>query len=277
MKIDSLVSKRSPFVFILLVVLLTIPIYILGFVTEIELLPGLPISSLASFCPALAAMLLRYKEAGFRGTSALMKHVVDFKRVPSVLWFAVAFLLQPFIAVVVYGLMRLFDYPLPAPEIEVLSALILFLPSMLAALGEELGWSGYALDPLQERWNALTASLVLGAVGAIWHFILFRQAGRDLTWIFWQSLTLIATRILHVWLYYRSGKSVSIVAVAHAMLNVSWLLFPNGGSHYDPRLTALVSLVLALLVLSNRGLGYLGQVLSRKQSLEAFENTIKGG
>ncbi len=259
MRIGNLGPKRSLLAFFLLVFLLTIPVYVLGSVTEIELLPGLPISSLASFCPALAALILRYREAGFRGSSDLVRRVVDFKRMPSPLWLSVAFLLQPFIAAVVYVLMRLFDYPLPVPEIPLLRAFILFFPIMLAALGEELGWSGYALEPLEERWNALTASLVLGAVWSIWHFVLFRQAGRDLTWIFWQSLTLIASRMLNVWLFYRGGKSVALVAITHAMLNVSWLLFPNGGSHYDPRLTALVSLPLVIVVVLKEGLGNLGK------------------
>jgi membrane protease YdiL (CAAX protease family) len=265
MNTGNLGSKQSPLAFILLVFLLTIPIYFLGSVTEIELLPGLPISSLASFCPALAALILRYREAGIRGASDLMRRVTDFRRMPSPLWFSVAFLLQPSIAAVVYVLMRLFDYPLPVPEIPLLRAFILFFPIMLAALGEELGWSGYALEPLGERWNALPASLMLGAVWSIWHFILFRQAGRDFTWIFWQSLMLMASRVLNVWLYYRAGKSVAFVAITHAMLNVSWLLFPNGGSHYDPRLTSLVSLALVIVVVLKEGLGDLGRQSSGVQ------------
>ena len=31
------------------------------------------------------------------------------------------------------------------------------------------GWSGYALDPLQDRWIAFRAALVLGVVWAVWH------------------------------------------------------------------------------------------------------------
>ena len=39
-----------------------------------------------------------------------------------------------------------FPFSLPA-------ALAMFLAFCLAALGEELGWSGYVIDPLQERWS----------------------------------------------------------------------------------------------------------------------------
>ena len=34
-------------------------------------------------------------------------------------------------------------------------ALALFGALFIAALGEELGWVGYAIDPLQQRWGAL--------------------------------------------------------------------------------------------------------------------------
>jgi uncharacterized protein len=41
--------------------------------------------------------------------------------------------------------------------------------ALLAALGQVIGWVGYALPHLQERFSALLASLILGAVFALWH------------------------------------------------------------------------------------------------------------
>jgi membrane protease YdiL (CAAX protease family) len=41
----------------------------------------------------------------------------------------------------------------------------------IAALGEELGWSGYAIDPMQARWGALKASILLGIFWAVYHYI----------------------------------------------------------------------------------------------------------
>jgi hypothetical protein len=37
-------------------------------------------------------------------------------------------------------------------------------------------------------------------------------------------------------------------ALYHDMLNVSWQLFPNGGSHYDPRVSGLVAAAVAALI-----------------------------
>jgi membrane protease YdiL (CAAX protease family) len=43
--------------------------------------------------------------------------------------------------------------------------MLLFLPVyLLAAAGEELGWSGYVLEPLQHRFGALGGTLVLGVL-----------------------------------------------------------------------------------------------------------------
>jgi membrane protease YdiL (CAAX protease family) len=53
-----------------------------------------------------------------------------------------------------------------------------FLPLLiLGPLSEEIGWRGYALERLQMRWNALTSSLIVGFVWALWHLPLFMMVG----------------------------------------------------------------------------------------------------
>ena len=54
----------------------------------------------------------------------------------------------------------------------------IFLPLLiLGPLSEEIGWRGYALERLQTRWNALTSSLIVGLVWALWHLPLFMMVG----------------------------------------------------------------------------------------------------
>ena len=53
-----------------------------------------------------------------------------------------------------------------------------FLPLLIIGpLSEEIGWRGYALERLQTRWNALTSSLIVGLVWALWHLPLFMMVG----------------------------------------------------------------------------------------------------
>jgi membrane protease YdiL (CAAX protease family) len=243
-----MIRRRSPLKFFLLVFALSIPLWLIGSLTPFQLAPGLPVSSLMLFCPVTAASILVYRENKMTGVMGLLKRSFDGKRIKSKIWYVPAILLMPGIAVLAYGLMRLMRLPLPTPEIPGLAALFMFPAAFVAALCEELGWSGFVLDPMQGQWNALQASLILGLVGAAWHTVPFVQADRSLGWIAWQCLNLVATRVLLVWLYNNTGKSVFAAALCHAMVNVSWQLFPNAGSHYDPRIIGLITALAAVIV-----------------------------
>ena len=59
-------------------------------------------------------------------------------------------------------MMRLLGWPLPVPELSPLTAGGLFLLFLIPAATEELGWAGYALDPMQARFGAVPAALLLG-------------------------------------------------------------------------------------------------------------------
>ncbi len=239
-------QSRSPIAFYPLVFVLAAPLWLIGALKPVELLPGLPLSSLMTFCPALAALVLVYKEGGLKGVSKLLGRAFDYGRIKSKAWLASAILILPGIMTAEFGILRLLHIPVPAPEFPVVFVLFLCVVFFVGALGEELGWMGYAVDPLQERLNALSSGIILGLIGSLWHIIPFLQAGRDPVWIFWQGLGIVGFRILTIWLYNNTGKSVFVAAVFHTMINVSWQLFPVNGSYYDPRITALIVLFVAV-------------------------------
>ena len=155
---------------------------------------------------------------------------------------------MPCVTVAAYGLLRARHSPLPAPRFPVPGALLLFLAFLVAALGEELGWSGYALDPMQERWSALHAGLVLGAIWALWHVIAMVEAGQSPAWIAWGCLDMLGTRVLMVWLYNNAGKSVFAVALYHAIANLSVKSMFPGGSYEAERIIALILAATAAVV-----------------------------
>lgn len=241
-------EKRSPLKFFLLVFALSIPFWLIGAVIPLQLLPGLPVSSLMAFCPLISASILVYTEDKTAGVTELLKRSFDYRRIRVKAWYIPAVLLMPGITVLSYGLMRLMRLPLPTPQFPVLAALAMFLAFFVAALGEEVGWVGYAIDPMQDRWNALQASLLLGLVWATWHIIPLVQVQRSPAWLAWWCLFTVALRVLIVWIYNNTGKSVFAAALCHAMANVSWQLFPNYGSHWDPRITGLITALAAVIV-----------------------------
>jgi uncharacterized protein len=240
--------SRSPLKFFVLVFALSLPFWVIGAVTRLQLFPGLPVSALMAVCPLIAASMLVYREHKIAGVTELLKRAFDYQRISAKIWYAPILLLMPGVMVLSYGLMRVTGLPLPTPHFSILAALVLFLAFFIPAVGEELGWSGYVIDPMQERWNALQASVLLGLVWAAWHIVPLVQAHRSPAWIAGWCLSTVASRVLIVWLYNNTGKSVFAAVLYHAISNVSWFLFPNDGSHYDPRITGLITAFVAAIV-----------------------------
>ena len=237
-------NRRSPLKFFALVFALSVPFWLLGAVTDVQLMPTLPVSALMAFCPMLAALILVYRENKTEGVKALLKRSFDYKRITAKVWYVPIVFLMPGIVVLSYGVMRLTGSALATPQFSVLAALVIFLAFFIGALGEELGWSGYITDPLQARWNALQASLLLGSVWAVWHFVPLMQAHRSPEWIAWWSLGTLALRVLMVWLYNNTGRSVFGMALFHAMINVCWFLAPV----FFPSIAGLITAFVAAIV-----------------------------
>lgn len=234
--------------FYLLVLVLSIPFWVLGAVTGIQLLPGLPIGALMVLAPAGAALILVTRSGGTRAAVALLKRAVDYARIPSITWVAITFLLMPALMLLAYGALRLAGRPVAAPPVAPLVSLLMLLAYVLAAMSEELGWCGYALDPLQARWGALGAGVILGLAWAAWHFVPLLQAGREPAWIAWWVVFTVALRVVFTWLYNSTGKSVGAVALCHGLENFCSYVFPLTGVTYDPRFTAPIAVGLATIV-----------------------------
>ena len=84
--------------------------------------------------------------------------------------------------------MRLIELPLPTPYIPILLIPVLLVIFYIGAVGEEIGWSGYAIDPMQNRWGALKASIILGLIWATLHIVPYIQTYNPPSWIAWQFI-----------------------------------------------------------------------------------------
>jgi hypothetical protein len=137
---------------------------------------------------------------------------------------------------------------LPDPQLPVLMLPISFAVVFVAALGEEVGRQGYAIDPLQDRWSALTASIIVGIVWAVWYVVPFIQMGRTPSWIAWQGMGLVVARIRTVWIYNNTSKSVFATILFHAMYNMATVQLPSYGWYYDPSVALIVTAVPAAII-----------------------------
>jgi membrane protease YdiL (CAAX protease family) len=156
---------------------------------------------------------------------------------------------MPLIYFLSYAIMRLTGMPLPDPKIPLQLAPAFFLMFFPAAAAEETGWMGYAFDPMQNRWGAVKASILLGFVWAIWHLIPDLQGRHPAKWIVWHRFGSVVLRVLIGWIYNKTGKSVLAASLFHTMDSVSWALFPNFGSHYNPFITSMISGLTAIGVI----------------------------
>lgn len=239
--------------FFLLVFGLSIPFWIAGGLFPRELMPGVPLSALMVLCPAVAAAILVWRQRGWGDVVRLAARAFDFPRIERPAWYAPTLLMMPAIAAAAYGVMRILGVEVPRLEVSWRAVPGMALMILVAAVAEEVGWSGYATPRLQGRMSALRAGLLLGVVTAVWHLIPLVEVGRAAGWAAWQAGNLVATRVLLVWLFNNTGGSVAATALCHATVNLSWQLFPNGGSHYDPRIVGLITAAVAVVVVSGWG------------------------
>src|SRR5512136_720943 len=107
-------TSKSPLLFFLLVFALSVPVSVAGGIIGLDLLPGVPASSLVgTFCPMIAALILVYRKEKAAGAAELLKRAFDNKRIGAKVWYIPIVLLMPVVFVLSFGLMRLMGTPVP--------------------------------------------------------------------------------------------------------------------------------------------------------------------
>jgi membrane protease YdiL (CAAX protease family) len=223
-------KKKSLLTFFLLVFALSIPLWIVETIVEVKGLPlDIPVTDLlAAFTPLISACILVYKDEGHIGVKKLLKRAFDFSSIRQKMWYVLIIFLPLLMFLVIFGVMHLLGLPFPRElPIPLLSVPLLFIFFFLGAAGEEVGYMGYAVDPMQERLGALKTGIIMGLVWAMWHYPSIVQQGHNLKWIAWGTLGTVAFRFLIIWLYNNTGKSLFACILFHTLYNVGRTLFPR--------------------------------------------------
>lgn len=239
--------------FYLLLFVLSIPFWLMNPIAD-HLLDGvevnLPLSALMAICPLIAAFILAGKKKGSNGIKKLMAIVFDLRKINFIVYMAIIFLM-PAIMLLSYVVMRVLEMPLPALEVPWAEIPLFFVVFYIMAVCEETGWMGFAANPMIRRWGVLIAGIAMGTVWAVWHVVPYMQAYHTFYWIAGQCLFTVAIRVIMVIIYSRTNQSVFGCVLLHTMINVSWVMFPNYGSHYDPVITGMITVIVALILANN--------------------------
>jgi uncharacterized protein len=193
-----------------------------------------PATFLGAFGPLVAAVVVTAQEGGRAGLRSLLGRVVRWRVAP--IWYGVAILGPLVITLVAITLHVVLGGQPPS-----LGLLIGALPTLVfvsvymmitVALGEEVGWRGYALPALQARYSALLASLILGVMWTLWHVPVFFNPDThysNLPFLLFLAY-IVPFAVLITWVFNSTGGSVLMAMFFHAVMNASgglWKTIPE--------------------------------------------------
>lgn len=180
--------------------------------------------------PAIAAFLVTYRVGGMKAVQDLWRRITLWRT--GWRWWAVAVggpicvLLFSALALGIStggvvnwpGVLRSAEYPALGPVTLVGAQIICY------GFGEEIGWRGFALPRLLERHGALRASIAMSVPWALWHIPLLAtndtyRSMSPLLLLGWYA-SLVTGSVLLTWLFVRGRRSVLLVALFHAILDL---------------------------------------------------------
>lgn len=185
---------------------------------------------LGALSASLAGIILAALEGRRGGVRELLRRFLIWR--VGIRWWAFALLFGIIPAVIGLYVFDLFGGP--AVVWSGLKPLVNLVPlfvilTVLAGMGEEFGWRGFALPRVQARHSALISSLIVGLIWAIWHIPLFLTQGTvQSQWraevgivpaVLGYSVFVIAWSIQYTWVFNNTRGSVLLAAVIHGAVN----------------------------------------------------------
>jgi membrane protease YdiL (CAAX protease family) len=183
--------------------------------------PAFLLRLLGSLVPSTVALLLVARLNGRAGVRQMLRRLLH-ARIGIVVYAAIIGLTA--LPLVAAWVGTLFGIPAPDVVVTVPGLISLFLFSVFpgSALGEELGWRGFALPRLQAGRSALAATLLVGTAWGIFHLPLFLLGLPTRPFGLYPpfALSCVILSVFYTWMYNRTGGSLFAVVLLHAASNL---------------------------------------------------------
>lgn len=226
---ESFARKHPSLSFFALAILIT---WLLALPSLLFALPFKPFQSAGAYGPLLAAVITSAAMDGDE-LKSLYRRMINFRF--GLGWYLLALFGNVLLYLLVTGLS---GAPLLSSLAEKWTLIFtLYLPALFTTflinpIGEETGWTGFALPYLQKRFSPWLSAVILGVIWAFWHlpgFFVPSEMGafHPVNFIFF-VLVSIFTRVIWTWITNRAKSSGIVGILLHASSNaVSLALIPN--------------------------------------------------
>ena len=224
-------TNHSLVTFFTLTFILSIPFYFLSALAYLNILGepemGALYIALFTIAPIASASILTFRRSGSNGLKEFFRRIFDFRRIANKRWYVVIIFLMPVLYLLSIGGLVLSGAKIPPALVPIFALPAVLLFFLILATGEEVGWMGYAFEPMQNRFTAINAALILGIIWACWHIPIFVFVMQDPVVLIAQLLTLVGNRVLVVWIFNNTGNSVFATILFHAIDNTSLVTMPE--------------------------------------------------
>ena len=190
--------------------------------------PFAPFQTLGAFGPLLAAFVVTAAADGRAGINHLLRRIVRWR--VGLGWYLLALggylLFDLLVGLIVPTTGAVGAFMEKWPLLFTLYLPALLTSELLSPIGEETGWSGFALPRLQTKFGPWLGATILGVAWAAWHLPAFFVVDGGLgsfSPIGFVFVALLAplVRILWTWVYNRTGGSILIAILLHAASNAN--------------------------------------------------------
>ena len=240
------------FLFVLLTYILTwsveIPIALARYGYSGTNIPN-AIRTICTLSPGIVAIILTAFYFGRNGLKSLFKEIVKWR--VKFKWYSIIFIL----GIVLCALSLLIFDGMSTENIRpdnpynFVFYFLLILP--LSALWEEIGWRGFLLPQLQEKYTSLKSSFIIGFIWGLWHLPIYLALNpygdKTIIFFFIMFIGCFALSVIATWLFNSTKGSLFICILFHNAINTSAAYFY--GNLKGAELRPLIILV-ALLVTS---------------------------